>query len=57
MIELTETAEELVLIKRAEVVEEVRIGKTVTERTEQICETAYRTEVDVQALAAERSVR
>ena len=52
-IELTETAEELVIGKSAQVVEEVHIGKVGSERTEHIQDTVRRTEVDVEALEAE----
>ncbi len=52
IIELTETAEELVLDKHARVMEEIHISKTATERTERIHETVRRTEVDVKVLDA-----
>jgi len=48
VIELTETAEEPVVSKRARVVEEVVVQKEVTERTETVRETERRTDVDVQ---------
>ncbi len=51
-IELTETAEEAVVGKSAMVVEEVRIGKEVTNRAQQIHDTVRRTEVDVEQVAA-----
>ena len=50
-IELTETAEEAVIGKTAQVVEEVHVGKTATERTEQIHDTIRRTEVEVEEIA------
>ena len=51
-IELRETAEEAVVQKTARVVEEVIIGKEVTQREEQVSDTLRRTEVDVQQLGA-----
>ncbi len=53
-IELTETAEEVVLSKTAHVVEEVVIGKESSDRVEHIQETVRRTEVDVEQLPAEQ---
>jgi len=50
MIELRETSEEAVVEKTARVVEEVVVGKEVTQRNEQISDTVRRTEVDVQQL-------
>ena len=50
-IELTETAEEAVIGKSARVVEEVVVGKDVTERTEHIHDTVRRTEVEVEQVA------
>ena len=47
-IEITETAEEPVVSKRARVVEEVVVHKEVTERTETVRGTERHTEVDVQ---------
>lgn len=49
-IELRETAEEAVVQKSARVVEEVVVGKEVTQRQEQINDTVRHTEVDVQQL-------
>ncbi len=49
-IELRETAEEAVVQKTARVVEEVIVGKQVTERNEQISDTVRRTEVDIEQL-------
>lgn len=51
VIELTETAEEAVIGKSARVVEEVVVGKSVTERTERIQDTIRRTEVEVEEFA------
>ena len=47
-IEVTETAEVPVVGKSARVVEEVRVEKDVTERTEQITDTVRHTEVEVE---------
>jgi uncharacterized protein (TIGR02271 family) len=47
-IELRERAEEAVVSKQARVVEEVEVGKQVTEREETIRDTVRRTDVDVQ---------
>ena len=51
-IELTETAEEAVVGKSARVVEEVRVGKEMTEHTERIHDSVRKTEVDVEQVAA-----
>lgn len=51
-IELRESAEEAVVAKSARVVEEVRVGKEASERTEQIQDTVRRTDVDVEQLGA-----
>ena len=48
VLELTETAEEAVVTKRARVVEEVVVHTEVTEHTETVRETVRRTDVDVQ---------
>ena len=48
VIEMTETAEEPVVSKRARVVEEVVVQKEVTEHTETVRGTARHTDVDVQ---------
>ncbi|HWD98535.1 MAG TPA: YsnF/AvaK domain-containing protein [Bryobacteraceae bacterium] len=50
-IEVTETAEEPVVSKRAVVREEVLLGKETTERTETIQDNLRRTEVQVDAIA------
>lgn len=47
-IEVRETAEKAVVNKTARVVEEVSVGKTATERTEQVSDTVRKTVVDVQ---------
>ncbi len=52
-IEVRETAEEPVVAKTARLVEEVEIGKEVTERTATVRETLRRTDVDVEPLAAQ----
>jgi uncharacterized protein (TIGR02271 family) len=49
-IELRETAEEAVVEKSARVVEEVVVGKQVTEREQEIADTVRRTEVEVEQL-------
>lgn len=51
-IELRETSEEAVVSKSARVVEEVVVGKEVTERTEKIDDTVRRTDVEVEQLGA-----
>ena len=57
-VELTETAEEAVVSKQARVVEEVTVGKDVSERTQIIKDSVRRTEVDVEELPGEaQSVR
>lgn len=52
-IELRETAEEAVIEKTARVVEEVVVGKEVSQREQQISETVRRTEVEVEELGAD----
>jgi uncharacterized protein (TIGR02271 family) len=47
-IEITERAEVPVVAKQARVVEEVSVGKNVTEREETVSDTVRRTDVDVQ---------
>jgi uncharacterized protein (TIGR02271 family) len=51
-IEMREKSEEAVVQKSARVVEEVVVGKQVTQRQENIKDTVRRTEVDVQKLGA-----
>jgi uncharacterized protein (TIGR02271 family) len=48
VIEVEEFAEEPVIAKQARVVEEVRVGKEVSERTETVRDTVRRTEVSVE---------
>jgi uncharacterized protein (TIGR02271 family) len=50
VIEVEEFAEEPVVSKEARVVEEVRVGKEVSERTETIRDSVRRTEVDVEQI-------
>lgn len=52
-MELRETAEEAVVGKTARVVEEVVIGKEVSERTKSIKDTVRRTDVEVERLGAQ----
>jgi uncharacterized protein (TIGR02271 family) len=51
-IELTETAEEAVVSKRARVVEEIVVGKESSERTQIVKDSVRRTEVEVEQLDA-----
>ncbi len=51
-VELREMAEEAVVQKTARVVEEVVVGKQVTQRQDQISDTVRRTEVDIEQLGA-----
>ena len=53
-MELTETAEEVVLSKTAHVVEEVLINRESSDRVEHIQDTVRRTEVEVEELPSER---
>ncbi|NHZ97996.1 YsnF/AvaK domain-containing protein [Massilia sp. CCM 8734] len=55
-IELRETAEEAVVEKSARMVEEVIVGKEVTQRQEQINDTLRHTEVDIERLAPDDDV-
>lgn len=57
LIELTETAEEVVIGKTARVVEEVIVGKQFGERVEHIRDTVRRTEVEVEQLPAASAVK
>jgi uncharacterized protein (TIGR02271 family) len=54
-VDVRETAEEAVVAKSARVVEEVRIGKEVTERTETVSDTVRRTDVEVEPLTTQTS--
>lgn len=51
VIEVTETAETPVVSKEARIVEEVVVGKAVTERTETVHDTVRRTDVEVENIA------
>ncbi len=51
-IELTETAEVAVIGKTARVVEEVRVGKEMTEHAERVHDSVRKTEVEVEQVAA-----
>lgn len=51
-VELRETSEEPIVSKTARVVEEVVVGKEVTQETENIKDTVRRTDVDVEQLGA-----
>jgi uncharacterized protein (TIGR02271 family) len=53
-IELTETTEEPVVSKRARVVEEVVVGKDVTERTETVRDTVRKTDVEVEEVGPDQ---
>ena len=55
-IEVRETAEQAVVQKTARVVEEVRVGKTVEQRTEQIRDTVRSTEVEVEHIPGSTTV-
>jgi uncharacterized protein (TIGR02271 family) len=52
-VEVRETAEEAVVAKSARVVEEVHVGKEVTEHTETVSDTVRRTDVEVEPLATQ----
>lgn len=56
-IEVRETAERPVVAKEARVVEEVRVGKTVETRTEDISDSVRRTEVEVENLRGDSAAR
>jgi uncharacterized protein (TIGR02271 family) len=56
-IELRETAEEAVVQKSARVVEEVLVGKEVSQREQQISDTVRHTEVQVENLPGDTSLR
>jgi uncharacterized protein (TIGR02271 family) len=56
-IEVREMAEEPVVAKQARVVEEVSVGKTVEQRTENIADKVRNTEVEVQSLPADAAAR
>ena len=48
MVELSAKGEEAVVGKTSRVVEEVRVGKEASERTETVTDTVRHTEVDVE---------
>jgi uncharacterized protein (TIGR02271 family) len=52
-VEVTETGEEVVVRKQAQVVEEVVVGKDVQEHTETVRDTVRRTAVEVEPVGAE----
>ncbi|WP_019139917.1 YsnF/AvaK domain-containing protein [Noviherbaspirillum massiliense] len=54
-VEMREMAEEPVVSKTARVVEEVQVGKEVTQRTEDVKDTVRRTDVEVEELGADGS--
>jgi uncharacterized protein (TIGR02271 family) len=56
-IELTETAEEAVVSKQARVVEEISVGKDVTQRTETVRDTVRHTEVEVENTTPDQAKR
>ena len=56
-IEITEHSEQAVVAKQARVVEEVSIGKTVTEREETVRDTVRRTDVEVEETEGDASTR
>lgn len=56
-IEVRETAERPVVAKEARVVEEVRVGKTVETRTEEISDSVRHTEVEVENLGGDAATR
>ena len=56
-VELTETDEEAVVAKSAQVVEEVVVGKEVGQRTETVRDTVRSTDVEVEDLAASHGQR
>jgi uncharacterized protein (TIGR02271 family) len=55
MIEIKEAYEELIVNKKARVVEEVVVGKDVEQHTETVRETLRRTDVEVEPLEPERA--
>lgn len=54
-IEVQEFAEEAVIAKAARVVEEVRVGKETTQRTENIRDSVRHTEVDVEPISSNKT--
>ncbi len=57
VIEVTEMGEEAVVSKQARVVEEIVVGKEVTERQETLRDTVRRTDVEVEQLDANTSTK
>jgi uncharacterized protein (TIGR02271 family) len=57
VIEVTESAEEAVVAKRARVVEEVVVSKDVDEHEEHVQDTVRRKDVEVEHLEGDRSSR
>ncbi|MFP5405775.1 MAG: YsnF/AvaK domain-containing protein [Gammaproteobacteria bacterium] len=55
-IEVRETSEEAVVSKQARVVEEVEVGKTVTDREEKVRDTVRRTDVQVEETDKDRTL-
>lgn len=53
-VEVRESAEEAVISKQARVVEEVEVGKDVSQRTEKVRGTVKRTDVDVERIGGEQ---
>lgn len=56
-IEITERAEQAVVSKQARVVEEVEVGKQVTEREQVVTDTVRRTDVEVEEIDTEVNTR
>ncbi|MDQ6786593.1 MAG: YsnF/AvaK domain-containing protein [Acidobacteriota bacterium] len=56
-IELTERAEEAVVGKQARVVEEVTVGKNVTEREQTVRDTVKRTDVEVEQIDTDNATK
>ncbi len=56
-IEITEYAEQAVISKQARVVEEVSVGKTVSEREETVRDTVRRTDVEVEEIDGDVNTR
>ena len=57
VFEVRETAEEAVISKTARVVEEVVVGKEITESTEQVSDTVRRTDIEVERTPGEVRTR
>lgn len=56
VIEVAETAEEVVVGKKARVVEEVVVGKETTQHTENISDTVRHTEVEVERIGDDETL-